>query len=143
MATGMPTSATTLVIPVARRAGKGTKLYRWNLVTGKLTTLLDDPRGGVRDPQVNYDGKTILFSYRKGGTEQYHLYEMQTDGSGLIQLTDGNYDDFEPNYMPDGDIVFVSTRCRRWVNCWLTQVAILHRCARNGHNIHPISRRHT
>ena len=35
---------------------EGAKLYRWNLATGKLTTLLDDPRGGVRDPQVHYDG---------------------------------------------------------------------------------------
>ena len=102
-------------------------------------TLLDDPRGGVRDPQVSYDGKTILFSYRKGGTETYHLFEIGADGSGLRQLTDGDYDDFEPTYLPDGDIVFVSTRCKRWVNCWLTQVAIMHRCDRNGHNIRPIS----
>ena len=40
---------------------------------------------------------------------------------------------------PDGDIVFVSTRCKRWVNCWLTQVAIMHRCDRDGRNIRPIS----
>ena len=36
---------------------EGGKLYRLNLATGKLTTLLDDPRGGVRDPQVHYDGR--------------------------------------------------------------------------------------
>ena len=55
------------------------------------------------------------------------------------QLTDGPYDDIEPTYLPDGDIVFVSTRCKRWVNCWLTQVAIMHRCDADGHNIRPIS----
>ena len=97
------------------------------------------PRGGVRDPQVHYDGKKILFSYRKGGTEQYHLYEINADGTGLRQLTDGTYDDIEPTYLPDGDIVFVSTRCKRWVNCWLTQVAIMHRCDADGQNIRPIS----
>ena len=118
---------------------EGTKLYRWNLTTGKLATLLDDPRGGVRDPQVHYDGKKILFSYRKGGTEQYHLYEIEADGTGLRQLTDGPYDDIEPTYLPDGDIVFVSTRCKRWVNCWLTQVAILHRCDAIGQHIRAIS----
>jgi mono/diheme cytochrome c family protein len=118
---------------------EGTKLYRWNLATGKLTTLLDDPRGGVRDPQVHYDGGKILFSYRKGGTEQYHLYEMNADGTGLRPLTDGLYDDIEPTYLPNGDIVFVSSRCKRWVNCWLTQVATLYRCDANGHNIRPIS----
>src|ERR1700722_6881058 len=31
--------------------GKGGKLYKLNLKTGQLTTLLDDPEGGVRDPQ--------------------------------------------------------------------------------------------
>jgi cytochrome c553 len=118
---------------------EGGKLYRLNLATRKLTTLLDDPRGGVRDPQVHYDGSKILFSYRKGGTEQYHLYEINPDGSSLRQLTDGLYDDIEPTYLPDGDIVFVSTRCKRWVNCWLTQVAILYRCDAHGQNIRPIS----
>lgn len=118
---------------------EGTKLYRWNVVTKSLTTLLDDPKGGVRDPQVHYDGKTILFSYRKGGTEQYHLHEIKVDGTGLRQLTSGDYDDIEPTYMPDGDIVFVSTRCKRWVNCWLTQVAVMHRCDADGHNVRAIS----
>ncbi|MCX6906272.1 MAG: hypothetical protein NTW03_22895, partial [Verrucomicrobia bacterium] len=118
---------------------EGTKLCRWNVATGKLATILDDPRGGVRDPQVDYEGKKILFSYRKGGTENYLLYEINTDGSELRQLTDGIYDDIEPTYLPDGDIVFVSTRCKRWVNCWLTQVAIMHRCDATGRNVRAIS----
>ena len=118
---------------------EGTKLYRWNLATKKLLTMLDDPRGGVRDPQVHYEGKKILFSYRKGGTENYLLYEINSDGTGLRQLTDGIYDDIEPTYLADGDIVFVSTRCKRWVNCWLTQVAVMHRCDGNGKNIQIIS----
>ena len=90
--------------------GEGGKLYKLDLRTGQLTTLLDDPRGGVRDPQVHYDGRKILFSYRKGGTENYHLYEINADGTGLRQLTDGPFDDIEPTYLPDGDIVFVSSR---------------------------------
>lgn len=118
---------------------EGTRLYRWNIASGKLTALINDPRGGVRDPQVHYDGKKILFSYRKGGTEAYHLCEINIDGTGLKQLTEGDYDDFEPTYLPNGDIVFVSTRCKRWVNCWLTQVAILHRCDANGQNIRVLS----
>jgi Tol biopolymer transport system component len=119
--------------------GEGGKLYRLNLRTNRLTSLIHDPRGGVRDPQVHYDGRRILFSYRKGGTEQYHLYEINADGSGLRQLTDGEYDDIEPTYLPSGDIVFVSSRSKRWVNCWLTQVATLYRCDRDGRNIRPLS----
>lgn len=119
--------------------GKGGKLYKLNLKTGQLTTLLSDPEGGVRDPQVSYDAQKILFAYRKGGSENYHLYEIAVDGTRLKQLTDGAYDDIEPTYLANGEIVFVSTRCKRWVNCWLTQVAILHRCHADGSNIHAIS----
>lgn len=118
---------------------EGTRLYRWSVDTGKLTTLINDPRGGVRDPQVHYDGKKILFSYRKGGTENYLLYEIDADGSNLRQITTGDFDDIEPTYLPDGGILFVSTRCKRWVNCWLTQVAVMHRCDADGQNIRPIS----
>jgi len=115
------------------------RLCKLNLITGQVTVLLDDPQGTVRDPQVHYDGSKILFSYRKGGTENYNLYEINADGSGLRQLTDGLYDDIEPTYLPDGSIVFCSSRCHRWVGCWLTHVAILYRCDADGSNIRPIS----
>ena len=126
--------------------GNGNKLYRdgarlcrFNVLTRQTTVLLADPRGGIRDPQVSYDGRRILFSYRKGGTEHYLLYEINADGSGLRQLTEGEYDDLEASYLPDGGIVFVSSRCNRWVNCWLSQVATLYRCDAEGRNIQPLS----
>jgi hypothetical protein len=46
------------------------QLCRLNVNTGQLTILLDDPQGSVRDPQVDYDGRKILFSYRPGGHRQ-------------------------------------------------------------------------
>jgi len=144
--------------------GPGGKLCRLNLRTGQRTVLLDDPQGGVRDPVVHYDAKRILFSYRKGGSPHYHLYEIGADGSNLRQLTDGPFDDIEPCYLPDGGrppeggrlgslpasgnlrppaagggIVFVSSRCNRWVNCWITPVAVLYRCDADGGRIRPIS----
>jgi len=117
----------------------GGRLVKLNLETGKRTLLVDDPFGGVRDPVVHYDAKKILFSYRKGGTENYHLYEIDVDGKNLKQLTDGKFDDIEACYLPDGGIVFVSTRAKRWVQCWLTQVAVLYRCDADGKNIQQIS----
>ena len=97
--------------PDRKGYAEGAKLYRLDLQTRELTTLLADPQGGVRDPQVSYDGKKILFSYRPGGAEQYHLYEIKADGAALKQITSGPYDDFEPAYLPDGGLVFVSSRC--------------------------------
>jgi len=136
--------------PDRKAYAEGAKLYRLNLRTRELTALLTDKTGGVRDPQVSYDGKKILFSYRPGGTEQYHLYELDLGNVGanpkseiqnpkLKQLTSGLYDDIEPAYLPDGGIVFVSSRCKRWVNCWLTQVAVLHRCDADGSNLRALS----
>ena len=136
--------------PDRKAYAEGTKLYRFNLRARELKALLADPRGGVRDPQVSYDGSKILFSYRPGGTEQYHLYELAVDDVAanpkseignpkLKRLTSGPFDDIEPAYLPDGGIVFVSSRCKRWVNCWLTQVAVLHRCDADGSNIRALS----
>jgi hypothetical protein len=132
------------------RAGGG--LYRLNVRTGKATPILEDAQGQVRDPQVHYDGRRIVFAYRKAGSEHYHLYEINADlpagsapagqagGTALRQLTnDDPYDDFEPTYLPDGGIMFVSSRCKRWVNCWLTQVAVLYRCDADGGNMRVLS----
>ena len=122
-----------------RTYGHGGRLCRLHLKTGKLAVLLDDPRGGVRDPVVHYEGRKILFSYRPGDAEHYWLYEINVDGSGLRRLTDGPFDDIEPIYLPDGDILFVSTRCNRCVNCHTTNVAVLYRCDADGRNIRELS----
>lgn len=119
--------------------GDGGRLCRLNLRTGKLTVLLDDPEGGIRDPNVHYDAKKILFSYREAGTKTYHLYEIDVDGTNLRQLTDGPDNDIEPTYTPDGSIVFCSSRCHRFVPCWRTQVATLYRCDADGRDIRMLS----
>lgn len=115
------------------------RLCKYNIKNKKLSILLEDLKGGIRDPQVHYNAEKILFSYRKGDTHFYHLYEINIDGSNLRQLTDGPYDDIEPAYLPDGGIIFCSTRCQRWVNCWFTPVAILYRCSADGKNIQRLS----
>ena len=121
------------------RPHDGGSLRVLNLTTGKVRTLLDDPNGSVRDPVVHYDGKKILFSYLRSGTEHYNLFEINVDGSGLRQITSGPYDDVEACYLPDGDIAFCSTRCMRYVQCWLTHVATVYRCGPNGENIRMLS----
>jgi hypothetical protein len=119
--------------------GQGGRLCRVNLRNGRVTKLLDDPSGSVRDPQVHWDGRTILFSYRPGGDSSFHLYEIQSDGSGLNQLTDGVFDDIEPTYLPDGGIMFCSARSRRMVGCFPAPVATLYRCEADGQRIRSIS----
>jgi mono/diheme cytochrome c family protein len=117
----------------------GGKLCRMNVETGEVKLLIDDPKGGVRDPQIHYDGTKMILSYRPGDSPFYHLYEMNVDGSGLRQLTDGPYDDIEPTYLPDGGIIFASSRCNRMVNCYFVRVANIYRCDGDGGNIRPLS----
>ena len=117
----------------------GSRLAKLDVKSGKVTTILEDKTGSIRDPKVHYDARKILFSYRRGGTGQFHLCEINVDGSGLKQLTDGIYDDLEATYLPDGGIAFVSGRAKRWVNCWLVQVAVLYRCDGDGKNIRQLS----
>ncbi|MDR2862452.1 MAG: hypothetical protein LBV54_01045 [Puniceicoccales bacterium] len=119
----------------------GGKLCAYDLDTKKIELLLDDPAGSVRDPQVHYNGEKILFSYCPGGSTFFHLYEIGLDPQKipLKQLTFGEFDDIEPSYSATGKIIFVSTRAKRWVNCWLTPVAILYGCDLDGKNIHALS----
>jgi hypothetical protein len=117
----------------------GGRLCALNLRTGQRRDILHDPGGTIRDPQVHYDGGKILFSYRRAGSIYFHLYEINANGTGLRQLTDGPFDDLEPIYLPDGGIMFCSSRCNRWVNCWYTQVAVLYRCDADGGNMRLLS----
>ena len=78
------------------------------------------PVGSPLHLDVSWDGKRILFAHCEtdpNATEWtanpdqfYHLYEMSADGSNLRQLTDGRFDDFAPRYLPNGKILFISTR---------------------------------
>ena len=118
-----------------RRQGR---LCRYDIAARNLQVILEDASGAVRDPQVHYEAKKILFSYRRGGSDYFHLYEINADGSDLRQITNGPFDDIEPTYLPDGHIMFCSSRSRRWVNCWYSQVATLYVCRADG-DIRPVS----
>ncbi|MHC4253340.1 MAG: HzsA-related protein, partial [Planctomycetota bacterium] len=74
--------------------------------------------GSFMSLDLSYDGKTLLFAYteaepsRNRWTEKstYHIFKVNVDGSGLTQLTDGKWNDFDPCWMPDGKIAFISER---------------------------------
>jgi hypothetical protein len=120
--------------------GRGpARLSVLDVATGTVRDLLREEDGGLRDPCVSYDGTRILFSMRKTGTHRYHLYEIHADGSGLRQITDGDVDDIEPIYLPNDDLMFVSTRGNRFTPCNANEAAILYRCKADGTAIRCIS----
>ncbi|GHT10277.1 hypothetical protein FACS1894170_02100 [Planctomycetales bacterium] len=93
------------------------------------TLLYQAPEGGtLRDPDVSFDGKKIVFSMRTSyDKDDYHLYDYDVATGKVRQLTFGlGFADVEPCYLPDGNIVFGSTRCMQIVDCWWTDVSNLY-----------------
>jgi len=77
---------------------------------GKLTRLTHLKSGAVFKPEPSFDGSKVLFAMRRDGEDWFHQYEVNVDGTGLRQLTDGPFNDFAGTYLPDGRIVFCSDR---------------------------------
>ncbi|MBI5383613.1 MAG: PD40 domain-containing protein [Verrucomicrobia bacterium] len=78
---------------------------------GALKNLTQLQNGEVQGPEVSFDGAKLLFAMRRDKTQDgFHIFEINTDGGGLRQITDGNCNDVDPAYLPDGRIVFCSDR---------------------------------
>jgi hypothetical protein len=80
--------------------------------------------GAFLSPDLSFDGKAILFAYTElvGGGHwtqdtAWHVFRVNPDGTGLTQLTDGTWDDFDPCFLPDGQIAFVSERRGGYLRC--------------------------
>ncbi len=76
---------------------------------GKLTVLTEG-FFAVEEPELSWDGKKILFAGKKTAKEGWEVWEMNVDGSGKRQVTHDMADVCSPHYLPDGRIVFSSTR---------------------------------
>ena len=125
------------------------------LLDGKL------PVGSVLHPDLSYDGRRVVFSYcdhtptdRK--LRRFFLWEIGVDGKGLRQITGTASDplqgwggrhtviieDFDPAYLPDGGIVFISTRNQTYGRCHggrYTPAYMLFRAEADGSDLHQIS----
>lgn len=108
---------------------------------GKIITLIDLPEGVIRDPDIFWDGKKVIFSMRKNRSDSYHIYEINTDGTGLKQLTSLLHaDDMDPLYLPDNSIIFSSTREPKFIPCNRHAGVNIFRMDYDGANIHQITR---
>lgn len=112
-------------------------LLRLDGLFAQSATLVDAPAGVIRDPDVDYDGRHVLFSWKKSDREDdYHLYELDASTGEIRQITSGlGFADYEGIYLPDGDLLFNSTRCVQIVDCWWTEVSNLYACGRDGRRL--------
>lgn len=105
----------------------------------KSKTLIELKDGIVRDPEISFDGKKVIFSMRKSKEDFYHIYEMNIDGTNLKQLTSAEgISDIDPLYLPDGGIVFTSTRQPKYCMCNRHIMGNLFRMNSDGSNITQI-----
>jgi len=92
-------------------------------------------QGSFLAPDLSYDGKQILFAYVEcqGDTDHrhhtdpsrghwnaqrcYHLFKVNTDGTQLEQLTDGTWNDFDPCWLPNGRVAFITERRGGYLRC--------------------------
>lgn len=78
----------------------------------------DQPRL-MADLDLHFDGNKILFSMI-GSHDRWQIFELSLDGMELRQVTAGEYDDvdnYDACYLPDGRIIFDSTRCFQGIPC--------------------------
>ena len=125
---------------------------------GKVTELVPELSGGLfAQFDLSFDAKKIVFAYKKGSRKPYRIYEVGVDGKGLRQITSEGpdeaemilryegtqygrgYDDIFPCYLPNGKIMFASTRSKKAVFCAPVTVTTLHVMDADGGNIRCLS----
>ncbi len=94
--------------------------------------------GSFVAPDLSYDAKQMVFAYvecqgdrahrhhtdpSRGHWDEgwsYHLFKVGIDGSGLEQLTDGTWNDFDPCWLPNGRVAFITERRGGYLRCGRT-----------------------
>ncbi|NQU22813.1 MAG: hypothetical protein HQ567_16160 [Candidatus Nealsonbacteria bacterium] len=147
------------------RVGPGlTILSDWKSDHPKTHAILEGklPEGSCRNPDLHYDAEKVVFAFcdhtagNGRGDKRFFLYEAAIDGSWVRQLTGTERDpletwndrasalieDNDPCYLPDDELVFISTRSQSYGRCHggrYNPAWVLHRCDAAGDNIRQIS----
>jgi len=148
----------------------GGNLCVLSLDDGTVTEVAPELSGGIFDRyDLSFDATRIVFGYRRPKPEGFRIHEIRVDGTGHRQITFppadeaervarysmrprsvlesnpllyGHWtDDMHPCYLPDGRIVFASSRCERSVLCGghsLTTTC-LYRTQADGSGLHQLS----
>ena len=146
----------------------GGNLCVLNMKDGSVRELVPSLKEGIFGRfDLSFDAKKIVFDWKPSIERGFRIFEVGVDGSGLRQLTfepadedarikkyDNSYrggtgkrynhhtDDMHPCYLPDGGIVFTSTRCEYGTLCDAPDIltsAILYRMDGDGGNMEMLT----
>jgi len=116
-------------------------LYKLSPISpdGEVTPITNFTGAAVSDPCVSFDGTKILFSMRPSGMSHRNIYEIGVNGTGLRQVTLGGGHDFDPEYLPDGRILFTSSRAGQMDEYNHAPAENLYICNNDGSNLERVS----
>jgi HEAT repeat protein len=118
----------------------GRKLY--SLKPGpkaKPQLLLDAGPGVIGSPAASFDGRFLFLAMATDGEKFFHIYRMPADGGAPVRLTDGPFHDIDPAELPDGRVVFTSTRIGTFEEYHSPPSRALFVMNADGGGIHPIT----
>ncbi len=94
------------------------------------------PEGVIRDVRPSFDGKKAVFSARRNQDDDFHIYEADLESGEVKQLTKmRGVSDLDPAYLPNGKIVFSSTRAMKYCGCNRNIMGNLYSMNSDGTNI--------
>jgi len=138
-------------------------IYIYNLRTRSeraVVTARDLPggQGFIGKISLSFDAKKVVFDFRQDPGSGFRIWEVNTDGKGLRQISrppedeqekvarwrkSWHTDDIHPCYLPDGDIIFSSTRSEHTVLCGGSSHLVapgLHRMHADGTHVEQLTR---
>ncbi len=115
-------------------------------------------KGFIGKISLSFDARKVVFDFRQDPGSGFRIWEVNTDGTGLRQISfpppdeaekvarwhkSWHTDDIHPCYLPDGDIIFSSTRCEHTVLCGGSAHLVapgLHRMRADGTHVEQLTR---
>ncbi len=137
-------------------------IYIYNLRTRTerpvvTAAKLPGGKGFIGMISLSFNAKTILFDFRQDPNSGFRIWEVKTDGTGLRQVSfpppdeaekaarwkpGWHTDDIHPCYLPDGRIIFSSTRHERTILCGGSAHLVapgLHRMKADGSHVEQLT----
>jgi hypothetical protein len=145
------------------RFGADNGVYIYNVRTQQERAVVTAARlpggkGFIGKISLSFDARKVVFDFRQDTGSGFRIWEVNVDASGLRQVLfppkdeaakvarwgkKWHTDDIHPCYLPDGKIIFSSTRCEHTVLCGGSAALVapvLHRMDADGRNIEQLTK---
>jgi len=126
-------------IPCPAKIGR--KLYLLRIADPEATPqlLVDAGSGAIGSPAPSYDGRSVYAAMALNGDSFFHIYRVPVNGGPPQRLTDGPFHDIDPAELPDGRIMFTSTRIGSFEEYHNPPARALFVMQSDGRGIEPIT----